>query len=165
MQDGRPVCSCKVGYLGAPPNCRPECVVQSECPLDKACFNQKCVDPCPGTCGYGARCRVVNHNPICSCPSGFTGDPFTSCVEEISKLVFPVLARSFKILFDLAKTWCWSIALNVACMHCFFRTTCSRRDRKSMSSFTLWTVFRVPRCRFQTSMYLFTDLYRSTAKL
>lgn len=93
VQDGRPVCSCKAGYLGAPPNCRPECVVQSECPLDKACFNQKCVDPCPGTCGFGARCRVVNHNPICSCPSGFTGDPFTSCVEEESKLGFHTFVR------------------------------------------------------------------------
>lgn len=82
VQDDRPVCSCKIGYMGAPPNCRPECLVHSECPLDRACFHQKCTDPCVGTCGYGARCKVVNHNPICSCPSGFIGDPFSRCFKE-----------------------------------------------------------------------------------
>lgn len=61
--------------------CRPECVVSSECPQDKACVNQKCVDPCPGTCGVFAQCRVVNHNPICTCQSGFTGDPFIKCAR------------------------------------------------------------------------------------
>lgn len=86
VQNDRPVCSCTAGYLGAPPNCRPECVVNSECPLDRACSNQKCVDPCPGTCGFNARCRVVNHNPICSCPSGYIGDPFSRCIVEESKL-------------------------------------------------------------------------------
>lgn len=79
------VCSCVTNYIGAPPNCRPECVVSSECPLDKACSGQKCKDPCPGTCGLNARCQVVNHNPICSCKSGFTGDPFVRCVPEESK--------------------------------------------------------------------------------
>lgn len=73
------VCSCVVGFLGSPPNCRPECVVSSECPLNEACVNQKCIDPCPGTCGVAAICNVVNHNPICSCPSQYSGDPFTRC--------------------------------------------------------------------------------------
>lgn len=54
-------------------------MVSSECPLDKACVNEKCVDPCPGTCGLAAKCNVVNHNPICSCPVGQTGDPFVRC--------------------------------------------------------------------------------------
>jgi hypothetical protein len=59
--------------------CRPECVVSSECSLNKACLNEKCSDPCPGTCGQNARCNVVNHNPICSCSPGYTGDPFSRC--------------------------------------------------------------------------------------
>lgn len=80
--DDRPVCSCNIGYVGAPPTCRPECIVNSECSLDKACLHQKCVDPCPGTCGYNARCKVVNHNPICTCPADFVGDPFTQCVKS-----------------------------------------------------------------------------------
>lgn len=87
MQSDRPVCSCNVGYLGAPPNCRPECIVNSECPFDKACFNKKCVDPCPGTCGYNAQCKVVAHSPICTCPPGQVGDPFTRCIIEDSKHV------------------------------------------------------------------------------
>lgn len=74
------VCSCLSGYRGAPPSCRPECVASSDCPLDKACSNQKCMNPCQGTCGVSALCQVVNHNPICSCPNGLSGDPFTRCV-------------------------------------------------------------------------------------
>lgn len=74
------VCSCLPGYIGSPPTCRPECVVSSECSLNEACVNQKCIDPCPGTCGLNAVCQTVNHNPICSCPSRYTGDPFTRCL-------------------------------------------------------------------------------------
>lgn len=73
------VCSCVVGYLGSPPTCRPECVSSSECPQNEACNNQKCIDPCPGTCGINAKCNVINHNPICSCYSPYIGDPFTLC--------------------------------------------------------------------------------------
>lgn len=79
------MCSCISNYVGTPPNCRPECVVSSECGQDRACINEKCKDPCPGTCGIHARCQVVVHNPICSCPSGYTGDPFVSCSPEESK--------------------------------------------------------------------------------
>lgn len=78
--NGQAVCSCVPGYIGSPPTCRPECITSSECNLDKACVNQKCIDPCPGTCGIGAKCQVVNHNPICSCQTPHTGDPFVKCV-------------------------------------------------------------------------------------
>lgn len=71
-----------------PPQCRPECVVSSECPQDRACVKQKCVDPCPGTCGANAICKVVNHNAICSCARGFTGDPFIGCNRAECKLVY-----------------------------------------------------------------------------
>lgn len=36
-------------------------------------------------CGLNAHCQIVNHNPICSCLSGFTGDPFVRCFIEESK--------------------------------------------------------------------------------
>lgn len=81
------MCSCVPGYIGSPPTCRPECVVSSECSLDRACVNQKCIDPCPGTCGLGALCQVVNHNPICSCPQRYTGDPFVRCLVIIEEPV------------------------------------------------------------------------------
>ncbi|KRT79970.1 hypothetical protein AMK59_6537, partial [Oryctes borbonicus] len=48
------VCSCLPSYIGSPPSCRPECVVSSECAPNKACIQQKCTDPCPGTCGLSA---------------------------------------------------------------------------------------------------------------
>lgn len=77
--NGQGVCSCVPGYIGSPPTCRPECIQNSECLLNEACSNQKCQDPCIGTCGVGARCSVVNHSPICSCPSRYEGNPFVRC--------------------------------------------------------------------------------------
>lgn len=78
------VCSCIIGFIGQPPSCRPECVTNSDCARHEACINQKCVDPCLGTCGINAQCKVINHNPICSCPSHYTGNPFIRC-EHLRK--------------------------------------------------------------------------------
>lgn len=91
--NGQAVCSCVVGYIGTPPTCRPECVVSSECPQNEACSNQKCRDPCPGTCGIGAKCTVINHNPICSCLPRYTGDPFVRCqpIGIITKISYKSL--------------------------------------------------------------------------
>jgi hypothetical protein len=74
-----PSCSCLSTYIGSPPNCRPECSINSDCPSNKACINEKCRDPCPGSCGISADCHVTNHIPICTCIQGYTGDPFTNC--------------------------------------------------------------------------------------
>lgn len=80
VNNGQAACSCLPTFVGSPPQCRPECVVSSECASDKSCINQKCVNPCPGTCGSGASCHVINHSPVCSCDVGYTGDPFSKCV-------------------------------------------------------------------------------------
>lgn len=80
--NGQAVCTCLPGFISTPPTCRPECVVSSECALNEACINQHCTDPCPGTCGLGALCNVINHNPICSCRPPFVGDPFTRCYPK-----------------------------------------------------------------------------------
>lgn len=74
-----PSCSCLREYIGSPPNCRPECVSNSECASSLACIRQKCKDPCPGLCGSNAECRVISHSPMCVCLIGYTGDPFTLC--------------------------------------------------------------------------------------
>ena len=76
-------CSCLPNYVGTPPNCRPECVINAECPSNRNCINQKCTDPCPGSCGPNAECSVVNHQPVCRCRSGYTGDPFRECRLEV----------------------------------------------------------------------------------
>ena len=85
--DGVAACACLRNYIGRPPSCRPECVVTTDCPTHLACLNKKCTDPCEGVCGLGAECQVSNHNPQCSCPTGYSGDPFQRCsVIPVSKL-------------------------------------------------------------------------------
>lgn len=80
--NGQAVCSCVPGFIGSPPSCRPECITSQECLLNQACVNQKCIDPCPGTCGINAICQVVNHNPFCSCLPKYVGDPFLRCLPK-----------------------------------------------------------------------------------
>lgn len=83
------VCTCISEYHGDPyTGCRPECIVSYDCPRDRACIRNKCVDPCPGTCGQRAVCEVINHIPMCNCPPGFTGNAFTECkpVEGMIKI-------------------------------------------------------------------------------
>lgn len=77
----RAVCSCPVGYEGNPlEHCQKgECVSHTDCPRHLACQNLRCIDPCVGVCGNGAECTVRDHQPVCSCPRSFMGDPFTSC--------------------------------------------------------------------------------------
>jgi hypothetical protein len=86
-RNGAANCECIAEYIGNPfESCRPECVLSTECDRSKACLKNKCRDPCPGTCGQNARCDVVNHIPVCSCPEGYTGDPFSHCrLAEKSK--------------------------------------------------------------------------------
>lgn len=79
VRGSTPSCSCLPSYIGIPPNCRPECITNSECPSNRACVNQKCKDPCPGACAVNAECTVISHTPTCNCPSGYTGNPFAFC--------------------------------------------------------------------------------------
>ena len=88
VNNGVSTCSCRSTFVGSPPNCRPECVVSSECSTNKACINQKCSDPCRDSCGLNANCKVINHSPICFCNNGYTGDPFTRCVYDIGMSKF-----------------------------------------------------------------------------
>lgn len=76
-------CSCLQDYIGNPyEGCRPECVVNTDCAPNKACIRNKCQDPCPGTCAPLSNCVVVNHLPSCTCPIGYTGDPFHQCTYQ-----------------------------------------------------------------------------------
>lgn len=76
---GNPSCSCLPNFEGSPPNCRPECTINEDCASNLACINQKCRDPCPGSCGLNANCQVIKHVSICSCAEGYTGNAFTQC--------------------------------------------------------------------------------------
>lgn len=123
--DNHAVCSCQASYIGTPPSCRPECIITSDCAQDKACINQKCRDPCPGTCGISARCTVINHNAICSCSPGQVGDPFIRCILEESK------NENITILYSI-----FSIL-------CVFRTSCYSRTYKSLYSKPLRSLLRM----------------------
>lgn len=58
----------------------PECIINSDCPREKACLAQKCRDPCVNACGIDSICQTINHKPVCSCPSGFMGNPYIKCM-------------------------------------------------------------------------------------
>lgn len=79
VTQSQPSCTCQSSYIGSPPNCRPECISNNECPFNLACIKEKCQDPCINVCGVNAECKVISHTPICSCLTGFTGDPFIQC--------------------------------------------------------------------------------------
>lgn len=96
--NGHAVCSCIQGYLSAPPTCRPECNVNSDCDKNEACSNQKCINPCLGTCGIGAICEVINHYPFCKCPPRYTGNPSTRC-SIIRK------SQNYVLVFGWFKMW------------------------------------------------------------
>lgn len=86
-------CSCLKNYVGSPPNCRPECVVNTDCSSNQACISEKCRDPCIGSCGQNADCRVQNHIPTCLCQQGFSGDPFTLC-SVVKGLLYTLIYNS-----------------------------------------------------------------------
>lgn len=88
-------CQCIDGYSGNPyEGCRPECIINSDCPMNRACSQMKCVDPCPGTCGSNTLCQVNNHVPTCICQPGYTGNPFSHCNVLIERKYF---VNTFKI--------------------------------------------------------------------
>lgn len=90
-----PACSCLPNYVGRAPQCRPECVINSECPSTLACINERCSDPCIGACGIHTYCTVLNHRSVCQCENGYTGDPFSGCTER------PKCKNSFQLYFIL----------------------------------------------------------------
>lgn len=102
-RNGAGSCICMQNYYGDPYiGCRPECIQNTDCPTDKACFNTKCENPCVGTCSINAECRVINHVPVCSCVAGYMGDPLVNCYRkpEISKRSESILnyvVRSYRV--------------------------------------------------------------------
>lgn len=94
------ICSCLPDYFGNPPNCRPECVYNSDCPLDKSCNNNHCVDPClQNVCGINANCRAIQHSPICSCKDSYVGDPFTRCYLPTPSKKFSNISNGVLLFF------------------------------------------------------------------
>lgn len=82
-------CQCDSGYIGSPPNCRPECVINADCAAQLACINNKCQNPCEGSCGVGAECHVIGHTVSCVCPPLYTGNAFVQCVPQKPEVINP----------------------------------------------------------------------------
>lgn len=122
-RDGQ--CSCVVEHQGDPyVGCRPECVLSTDCPRDKACLRNKCVNPCQGTCSSNAICEVINHVPMCSCPQGMTGNAFYNC-EPIRG----------KFGYKLRKYFLNPSTPHTKSSFFFFSACCN----KSVSSIPLWS--------------------------
>lgn len=90
VMDTHPVrtmsCVCPSGYISSGSGtCRAvgplitvECTRDDNCPENRACINSLCKDPC--ACGTNAICKIQDHKPICSCLTGFDGDPYVECI-------------------------------------------------------------------------------------
>uniref|UniRef100_T1G9Y3 EGF-like domain-containing protein n=1 Tax=Megaselia scalaris TaxID=36166 RepID=T1G9Y3_MEGSC len=91
MEQNRPLCRCKSGYRGNPfVECKIiECLTNSDCPTNKQCSNEKCINPCiyNNKCGAKAECFVQNHKDICRCPQGYYGNPFVKCMQNTEECV------------------------------------------------------------------------------
>lgn len=147
------VCTCLPEYRGIPPNCRPECVVNAECPPHLACLNKKCTDPCPNTCGVRALCTTKNHNPICTCPVGFTGDPFFQCSPSENNNLFilnyfnkKIKEFNIKYPFDSSRySIDWTATI--------------------LQSIAMWPEFSLSNYIRKSSMFLLTRLHRCSSRM
>lgn len=85
--NNRAQCRCRSGYHGDPRiSCRiVGCLSNNECPTDKRCVNEQCVDPClyDNICAPRAECKAQNHLAICKCLPGLIGNPYSDCKPEI----------------------------------------------------------------------------------
>lgn len=89
---GNCICPVEFGYrLDARGNCVPvtgvECENNDQCPDNKYCdlITKTCKDPCTTkTCGTNAFCNATNHEAICQCITGYSGDPTVTCCMYFS---------------------------------------------------------------------------------
>lgn len=127
-QNGAGSCTCLPEYFGNPYEaCQPECIVNSDCASNKACVNNKCKDPCPGTCGPNAECQTVAHTPSCSCLPSYTGDPFRYCSLIIIQPGKKVSSRNDDSLNKVQDIY----------SSCFVR--CTSTAEQSMRAVTVWS--------------------------
>lgn len=68
------------------------CTSDSECPINQACINKLCQNPCSDSrqCDQNSECRAVNHRPVCVCPIGWSGNPQVQCYKR-KKIFFFIL--------------------------------------------------------------------------
>lgn len=150
--NGKASCSCLSNYQGTPPDCRPECIVSTECSMNRACVNQKCVDPCPGVCGINAKCDALSHSPFCSCGPGQNGDPFVKCFDMPRKSQKKFIVKTLRPAYGN----CYSI---------FFSNAYTTTTSKSLCPIALWAILRVSRQRRLSVLHVYVQLHWITTLL
>lgn len=94
-------CTCLSDFQGNPYlECRPECVLNSDCPRDQACSRNKCINPCMGACAANALCNVINHIPMCSCPGNMTGNAFSQCIPVKGIFIYQCISKIIKLFLS-----------------------------------------------------------------
>lgn len=91
------ICKCPDNLIGDPysTGCikQGQCSIQTDCPGNTICLNGHCTDICDGACGINSVCKVINGNPVCTCPKKLTplvngdardgcGRSETSCISD-----------------------------------------------------------------------------------
>lgn len=73
---------CPEGHICIRGFCTAGCVSDNDCANEKTCSNSKCKNPCEknlSQCGKNAICRVSQHQAVCLCPDGYSGEPSKGC--------------------------------------------------------------------------------------
>ncbi|ODN00057.1 EGF, latrophilin seven transmembrane domain-containing protein 1 [Orchesella cincta] len=79
--EGRPQCGCKVGSIGRWPDCSPSCTSDEDCSIQDKCTSKGvCEHVCKeNLCAPKAECKVLQRQPQCLCPPGYTGKATEAC--------------------------------------------------------------------------------------
>ncbi|GBN12717.1 Fibrillin-2 [Araneus ventricosus] len=72
---------CSVDKICENTRCVKGCRTDANCRFEETCINHVCQNPCSiyGACGQNAICKAINHDRICACAPGFSGNPHTLC--------------------------------------------------------------------------------------
>lgn len=68
--------------MGHPPNCSPNCILNSDCLSHESCQQHQCINPCINACGENTDCKVIRNKAVCACKSGSKGNPYLKCVID-----------------------------------------------------------------------------------
>jgi len=61
---------------------KPQCTLDSDCSDSDKCIRSHCVEACHvDVCGVNALCNSHSHQAMCSCPSGYEGNPHIECIK------------------------------------------------------------------------------------
>lgn len=74
------ICTAPPGTTKVPSPCQSD----SECLDMEACYESLCQDPCEfaKACAPTAKCQAMAHRPVCTCPSGYEGNPAVKCFQS-----------------------------------------------------------------------------------